>query len=72
MNGQRVKHIIDNKERIANYSKREELLHWEGTYVKMIDFAKLHYSMLIISNSFAHCSYSSDCQNNYFHYITRF
>ena len=35
-----------------------------------IDFARLHYSMLIISDYFDHYSYSSDCQNNYFHYIT--
>ena len=35
-----------------------------------IDFAKLHYSMLIISDYFDHYSYSSDSQNNYFHYIT--
>ena len=38
--------------------------------LRTIDFARLHYSMLIISDYFDHYSYSSDCQNNYFHYIT--
>ena len=35
-----------------------------------ITFETLHYRMLIILYDFVHYSYSLDCQNNYFHYIT--
>ena len=42
IDGQKIKHIISNKERITTYCKDKELLIWDEKYMKMLEFARIH------------------------------
>ena len=40
--GQKVKHVVGDKERIACYSREKELLFWNNKHVRMLEFAGIH------------------------------